>query len=112
MNKSQQQENIRHTPSIYSDDGDIENDSGSDNDENEDDNDGDNEIDGQGSDEGGNNENKSGQSSWDESELSGSEDSSDMDVEECEKKRFEYIDDLTDLERQFAILREQLYRQV
>ena len=35
-----------------------------------------------------------------------------MDVEECEKKRFEYIDDLTDLERQFAILREQLYRQV
>jgi len=114
MNKSQQQENNRHTPSIYSDDGDIENDSGSDNDENEDDNDGDNEIDGEGGDEGDNNENKSGQSSGDESsdeEPSGSEDSSDMDVEECEKKRFEYIDDLTDLERQFAILREQLYRE-
>ena len=34
-----------------------------------------------------------------------------MDVDECDKKRFEYIDDLTDLERQFAILREQLYRE-
>ena len=31
----------------------------------------------------------------------------DMDVDECDKKRYEYIDDLTDLERQFAILREQ-----
>jgi hypothetical protein len=30
-----------------------------------------------------------------------------MDVGECEKKRFEFIDDLTDLEKQFAILREQ-----
>ena len=30
-----------------------------------------------------------------------------MDVDECDKKRYEYIDDLTDLERQFAILREQ-----
>ena len=35
------------------------------------------------------------------------EDSSDMDASECEKKRLEYIDDLTDLEKQFAILREQ-----
>ena len=35
------------------------------------------------------------------------EDSSDMDAGECEKKRVEYIDDLTDLEKQFAILREQ-----
>merc|ERR1711993_65614 len=39
------------------------------------------------------------------------EDSSDMDATECEKKRLEYIDDLTDLEKQFAILREQLYRE-
>ena len=31
----------------------------------------------------------------------------DMDATECEKKRVEYIDDLTDLEKQFAILREQ-----
>jgi len=38
-------------------------------------------------------------------------DSSDMDVEECDKKRDEYVDDLTDLEKQFAILREQLYRE-
>ena len=35
----------------------------------------------------------------------------DMDATECEKKRIEYIDDLTDLEKQFAILREQLYRE-
>ena len=39
------------------------------------------------------------------------EDSSDMDVGECERKRYEFIDDLTDLEKQFAILREQLYRE-
>merc|ERR1712130_181348 len=46
-----------------------------------------------------------------EEEGSGSEDSSDMDVEECEKKRFEFLGDLTELESQFAILREQLYRE-
>merc|ERR1719342_2023952 len=46
-----------------------------------------------------------------EEEGSGSEDSSDMDVEECEKKRGEFIEDLTELEGQFAILREQLYRE-
>lgn len=39
------------------------------------------------------------------------EDSSDVDVGDCEKKRDEFIDDLTDLEKQFAILREQLYRE-
>merc|ERR1712110_1172835 len=47
----------------------------------------------------------------DEDEEEEEEDSSDMDVDECDKKRYEYIDDLTDLERQFAILREQLYRE-
>merc|ERR1711962_560382 len=46
-----------------------------------------------------------------EEEGSGSEDSSDMDVEECEKKREEFIDDLSELESQFAVLREQLYRE-
>ncbi len=45
------------------------------------------------------------------SEEEEEEDSSDMDVNECETKRVEYIDDLTDLEKQFAILREQLYRE-
>ena len=40
-------------------------------------------------------------------EADGEGDSSDMDVEECDKKRDEYVDDLTDLEKQFAILREQ-----
>merc|ERR1711915_565164 len=64
---------------------------------------------------GGKNGNKSGASSGDdessEEEGSGSEASSDMDVEECEKKRYEFIEDLTELEGQFAILREQLYRE-
>eukprot|EP00096_Caligus_rogercresseyi_P008679 TRINITY_DN2798_c0_g1_i1.p1 TRINITY_DN2798_c0_g1~~TRINITY_DN2798_c0_g1_i1.p1 ORF type:complete len:261 (+),score=115.40 TRINITY_DN2798_c0_g1_i1:89-871(+) len=47
----------------------------------------------------------------DDEEDEDSSDSSDMDVQECEKKRFEFIDDLSDLEKQFAILREQLYRE-
>jgi len=85
----------RMTPPVYSDDGD------GDNDENENDED--------------KNGNKSGVSSGDdessEEEGTGSEDSSDMDVEECEKKRYEFIEDLTELEGQFAILREQLYRE-
>jgi len=118
------------TPS-YSDDGDIENDSGSDNEEENDEdndveggeNDEDNDVegvendednDGEGGDEADNKGNKSGQSSADESSdegASGSEDSSDMDATECEKKRHDYIDDLNDLERQFAILNEQLYRE-
>merc|ERR1711971_371972 len=46
-----------------------------------------------------------------EEEGSGSEDSSDMDVEECEKKREEFIEDISELEGQFAVLREQLYRE-
>ena len=37
-------------------------------------------------------------------------DSSDMDVEDCDKRREEYVEDLTELENQFTILREQLYR--
>lgn len=103
---------------MYSDDGDgdNENESGSDNDNDNEENDEDNDAD---NDENENDEekngNKSGASSGDdessEEEGSGSEDSSDMDVEECEKKRFEFIEDLTELEGQFAILREQLYRE-
>merc|ERR1712080_500496 len=60
--------------------------------------------DGEGGDEADNKGNKPGQRSADESSdegASGSEDSSDMD----------YIDDLNDLERQFAIRNEQLYRE-
>lgn len=82
------------TPSMYSDDGDgdNENESGSDNDE----------------------ANQGGKKSSGE-ESSGGEgsdtDSSDMDVEDCDKRREEYIEDLTELEGQFAILREQLYRE-
>lgn len=86
----------RMTPSIYSDDGDgdNENESGSENEENDD-------------------QNLEKKSSGDESlsdDGSGS-DSSDMDVEDCEKRREEYIEDLTELENQFTILREQLYRE-
>ncbi|XP_023330133.1 breast cancer metastasis-suppressor 1-like protein [Eurytemora carolleeae] len=51
-------------------------------------------------------------SSGDESSEDGSgSDSSDMDVEEGEKRRESYIEDLTELENQFTILREQLYRE-
>lgn len=35
------------------------------------------------------------------------EDSSDMDAGECERRRVEFLDDLQELERQFAVLREQ-----
>lgn len=102
------------TPTVYSDDGDgdNENESNSEAEENEEDNDADN-------DDNDEDDNKNGHKSVvssgeDESsdeEGSGSEDSSDMDVEECEKKREEFIEDLTELESQFAVLREQLYRE-
>lgn len=55
-------------------------------------------------------EEQANESSEEDQEME-EEDSSDMDATECEKKRIEYIDDLTDLEKQFAILREQLYRE-
>lgn len=111
----------RLTPPVYSDDGDgdNENESGSDNDgdENEEDNDADND-DNENEEErngtktaGGGGASSGDDESSEEEEGSGSEDSSDMDVEECEKKRFEFIEDLTELEGQFAILREQLYRE-
>lgn len=59
---------------------------------------------------GGDEQVQEGESSEDDHDME-EEDSSDMDATECEKKRLEYIDDLTDLEKQFAILREQLYRE-
>ncbi|MPC40555.1 Breast cancer metastasis-suppressor 1-like protein [Portunus trituberculatus] len=40
-----------------------------------------------------------------------SDDSSELDEEECDRRRGEYLTDLTDLERQFSLLREQLYRE-
>jgi len=107
----------RMTP-VYSDDGDgdNENESGSENEaeENEEDNDADNDDNEIEEDVKPGHKNGGASSGDDESseeEASGSEDSSDMDVEECEKKRFEFIEDLTELEGQFAILREQLYRE-
>nr|CAG4644456.1 EOG090X0IS7 [Lepidurus arcticus] len=47
----------------------------------------------------------------DSSEGSDSDDSSEMDEIECERRRGECTEDLTDLERQFFLLREQLYRE-
>merc|ERR1712183_335334 len=105
------------TPAVYSDDGDgdNENDSNSENENEENDEDNDADNDDNDNEEDDKNGHKSGHSSADddssEEEGSGSEDSSDMDVEECEKKREEFIDDLSELEGQFAILREQLYRE-
>ncbi|GJQ87633.1 hypothetical protein Trydic_g17458 [Trypoxylus dichotomus] len=40
-----------------------------------------------------------------------SDDSSEMDEGECEQRRTECMENLTDLERQFSLLREQLYRE-
>merc|ERR1711874_301207 len=92
-----------------------ENDSNSENENEENDEDNDADNDDNDNEEDDKNGHKSGHSSAEddssEEEGSGSEDSSDMDVEECEKKREEFIDDLSELEGQFAILREQLYRE-
>lgn len=124
MNANKPLRDVRMTP-VYDDDedgdGDNENESGSENEaeENEEDHDADNDENEHEVEEAGgrgkNGHKAGGASSGDEDsseeEGSGSEDSSDMDVEECEKKRFEFIEDLTDLEGQFAILREQLYRE-
>ena len=115
MNSKLQHKDVRMTP-VYSDDGDgdNENESGSENEqeEQEEDNDADNDE-AEPEEEGGKNGHKasSDEEESSEEEGSGSEDSSDMDVEECEKKRFEFLGDLTELEAQFAILREQLYRE-
>jgi len=104
----------RMTPPVYSDDGDGDNENESGTDNEHEDNDDDNDADNDDNDEEKNGNNGGASSGDDESseeEGSGSEDSSDMDVEECEKKRYEFIGDLTELESQFAILREQLYRE-
>ncbi|KAK7066360.1 Breast cancer metastasis-suppressor 1-like protein [Halocaridina rubra] len=53
-------------------------------------------------------------SSMDESissDGSESDDSSELDEEECDRRRGEYLADLSDLEQQFSLLREQLYRE-
>jgi len=48
----------------------------------------------------------------DDSSTAGSEDdSSEMDEAECERRRSECLDDMTDLERQFTFLKEQLYKE-
>lgn len=62
----------------------------------------------------GDQESDSDRSSDDEStstEGTDSDDSSELDEEECDRRRGEYLTDLSDLERQFSLLREQLYRE-
>lgn len=46
-----------------------------------------------------------------DSEGSIEEDGSDMDEEECSKRRNECLDDMSELERQFSEIREQLYKE-
>jgi len=50
-------------------------------------------------------------STSDSSDASDSDDSSELDSEECERRRNECLDDLAELERQFTVIREQLYRE-
>ncbi|XP_063596737.1 breast cancer metastasis-suppressor 1-like protein [Penaeus indicus] len=62
----------------------------------------------------GDQESESDGSSLDESissDGSESDDSSELDEEECDRRRGEYLSDLSDLEQQFSMLREQLYRE-
>ncbi|XP_059619860.1 breast cancer metastasis-suppressor 1-like protein isoform X2 [Phlebotomus argentipes] len=50
-------------------------------------------------------------SSAEEADEPDSDDSSEMDESECERRRADCMDNLTNLERQFSILRDQLYRE-
>lgn len=54
---------------------------------------------------------KTSSCSGDSSDGTDSDDSSEMDEEECERRRTECMENLADLERQFTLLREQLYRE-
>lgn len=50
-------------------------------------------------------------STSDTSDGSDTDDSSELDGEECERRRNECIENLAEMERQFTVLREQLYRE-
>ncbi|CAG9135547.1 unnamed protein product [Plutella xylostella] len=50
-------------------------------------------------------------SSAEEADEPDSDDSSEMDESECERRRNECLENLADLEHQFSVLREQLYRE-
>ncbi|CAH2041727.1 unnamed protein product, partial [Iphiclides podalirius] len=50
-------------------------------------------------------------SSAEEADEPDSDDSSEMDESECERRRNECLDNLANLERQFTVLREQLYNE-
>lgn len=60
---------------------------------------------------GSSRDNEGGRDSSEGDEEVDSDDSSEMDERECEVRRNECMDNLTDLERQFTMLREQLYRE-
>ncbi|XP_043284132.1 breast cancer metastasis-suppressor 1-like protein isoform X2 [Venturia canescens] len=58
-----------------------------------------------------NDSNQSSASCDSSAEHSDSDDSSEMDEDECERRRTECMENLVDLERQFTLLKEQLYRE-
>ncbi|XP_034943378.1 breast cancer metastasis-suppressor 1-like protein [Chelonus insularis] len=58
-----------------------------------------------------NNSDQSSASCDSSADHSDSDDSSEMDEDECERRRNECMENLVDLERQFALLKEQLYRE-
>lgn len=58
-----------------------------------------------------NESNQSSASCDSSAEHSDSDDSSEMDEDECERRRNECMENLVDLERQFTLLKEQLYRE-
>ncbi|XP_011303916.1 breast cancer metastasis-suppressor 1-like protein [Fopius arisanus] len=58
-----------------------------------------------------NNSDQSSASCDSSAEHSDSDDSSEMDEDECERRRNECMENLVDLERQFTLLKEQLYRE-
>ncbi|CAD6234118.1 GSCOCG00007570001-RA-CDS [Cotesia congregata] len=58
-----------------------------------------------------NNSDQSSASCDSSADHSDSDDSSEMDEDECERRRSECMENLVDLERQFTLLKEQLYRE-
>lgn len=58
-----------------------------------------------------NNSDQSSVSCDSSAEHSDSDDSSEMDDDECERRKNECMENLVDLERQFSLLKEQLYRE-
>lgn len=75
------------------------------------DSDGDGDLSGGDSDHSGQSSRPERDSSADEADEPDSDDSSEMDESECERRRIDCLNNLADLERQFGVLREQLYQE-